>query len=96
MAELNKRLMLDTDIVYPFTKQENIINLQKTITEKLPIVQQTQPQTGFVPKQVWLDTSETQIEMPSRNFELVINQSVQAPADLPPNQEITTPWELPK
>lgn len=58
MAELNRRLKLNEDIVYPITRQENIIDLQKTITEKLPIVSSSAPQ-GVVPtRQVWLDISE--------------------------------------
>lgn len=86
--------MLGSDIVYPFTRQENVINLQKTITEKLPIIQSTQPQSGFVPKQAWLDTSEEQPQ-PSNEFQLVENQEIETPVELPPNEEIVTPWELP-
>lgn len=59
MADLNKRLMLGTDIVYPYTKQENVINLQNTIKAKLPITSPNEPAQGtYVEKQVWLDTSE--------------------------------------
>lgn len=94
---LNRRIKRGDDIVYPITRQENVINLQKTIKEKLPISSSNEPEEGtYVEKQVWLDTSEIQIEVPSRSFELVGNQSIQVPADLPPNEEITTPWELSK
>ena len=60
MAEKNKRLVNNGDIIYPFTKQENVIGLQKTITDKLPIVSSVTPQEGFVNKQVWLDTGNNQ------------------------------------
>ena len=60
MAEKNRRLIQGEDIVYPITKQENIIHLQKTITDKLPIVSDTTPTSGYVPKQVWLDTGTPQ------------------------------------
>lgn len=59
MAEKNRRLIQGTDIIYPFTRQENVIGLQKTITDKLPIVSPTTPQGNFVPKQVWIDTSDS-------------------------------------
>lgn len=55
MAEKNKRLVLDGDIIYPFTKQENVIGLQKTIKEKLPIVSSSEPSEGFVERQAWLE-----------------------------------------
>ena len=57
MSEKNKRLIQNGDIIYPFTKQENVIGLQKTIKEKLPIVSSTTP-TKFVERQVWIDTTE--------------------------------------
>ena len=56
MAELNRRLLKGEDIVYPVTRQENVIQLQKTITDKLSIVRDTTPTSGFVAKQVWIDT----------------------------------------
>ena len=56
--EKSRRLMQGQDIIYPFTKQENVIGLQKTITDKLPIVSDTTPDDGFVEKQVWLDTED--------------------------------------
>ena len=59
MADLNRRLLLGSDIVYPITKQENVINLQKTIKEKLPIISNTQPSTNIT-RQVWIDTSAGQ------------------------------------
>ena len=57
MSEKNKRLIQNGDIIYPFTKQENVIGLQKTIKEKLPVVASTAP-TNFVERQVWIDTTE--------------------------------------
>lgn len=65
MDEKNKRLIQGNDIIYPFTKQENVIGLQKTITDKLPIVSETVPE-AFVTKQVWIDVSEEeeQYEIP--------------------------------
>ena len=56
MADLNRRLLLGSDIVYPITRQQNVIDLQKTIKEKLPIISNTQPTTDIV-RQVWVDTS---------------------------------------
>ena len=60
MPDKNRRLVIDGDIVYPITKQENVIGLQKTIKDKLPIVSSEAPE-NYVEKQVWIDTSE-QIE----------------------------------
>lgn len=52
----NRRLLDGQKVVYPFTKQENIIGLQKTISDKLPIVSASAPSSGtFVEKQIWLD-----------------------------------------
>lgn len=62
MNEKNRRLIQGNDIIYPFTKQENVIGLQKTITDKLPIVSSSTPQEGFVAKQVWIDVSEEEEE----------------------------------
>lgn len=59
MAELNRRLLKGQDIVYPITRQENVINLQKTIKEKMAIVSSQQPQQA-IERQVWLDTSSNQ------------------------------------
>lgn len=56
---LNRRLIQGDKIVYPITQQQNVIGLQKTITDKLPIVSPETPTEGmFVEKQVWLDTSD--------------------------------------
>lgn len=55
MDEKNKRLVLNGDIIYPFTKQENVIGLQKTIKEKLPIISSSEPSEGFVERQAWLE-----------------------------------------
>lgn len=57
--EKNRRLMLGPDIIYPITRQENVINLQKTIKEKMAIVSPDQPQQA-IERQVWLDTSGNQ------------------------------------
>ena len=57
MGEKNRRLVLDNDIIYPFTRQENVIGLQKTIKEKLPIVSTSTPDSD-IERQVWIDTNE--------------------------------------
>ena len=82
MAEKNRRLMQGTDIIYPFTKQENVIGLQRTITDKLPIVSPTAPQSGFVPKQVWIDTSDS-----SNDQELDFGPQGNGPLSFGPNVE---------
>lgn len=61
MAELNRRLLKGQDIVYPITKQENVIGLQGTIKEKMVIVSPTQPQQA-IERQVWLDTNDNDSE----------------------------------
>lgn len=53
---LNRRLKKGNNIVYPITSQENVIGLQATIKEKLPIVSDSTPEQ-FVAGQVWLNTS---------------------------------------
>ena len=63
MAEKNRRILQGTDVIYPFTRQENVIGLQKTITDKLPIVSATEPEEGFVPKQAWIDTGNSGSEV---------------------------------
>lgn len=60
--EKNRRLLQGQTIIYPFTKQENIIGLQKTIKEKLPIVSSSQPTSDYVERQVWVDTSDNEQE----------------------------------
>ena len=53
-----RRLVIDGEVFYPITDADSVIHLQREITEKLPIVSNTQPQVGtFVPNQVWIDTS---------------------------------------
>lgn len=54
MGEKNRRLLQGNDIVYPITKQENVIGLQKTITDKMTIVSTTQPIADIVEKQIWI------------------------------------------
>ena len=84
--EISKRLLQGDKIVYPFTKQENIIGLQKTITDKLPIVSEDVPQTGYVPKQVWLNLDDGNIRLTdNRNSNF----------NLTDNAQITEPWVLP-
>ena len=65
MSELNRRLTLDDDIIYPITKAENVIHLQKEIKDKLPTVSETEPDIKVTGK-VWLkpveDIEETQEE----------------------------------
>lgn len=85
MADLNRRLLLGNDIVYPITKQENVINLQKTIKEKLPIVSSSQPTSGFVARQVWVDTGNGSQEQLS--FENIINGGLTF--GMPANEQLT-------
>lgn len=57
---LNRRIKKGDAIVYPITHQENVIGLQGTIKDKLPIVSETTPQVGeFVEKQVWIDIGDS-------------------------------------
>lgn len=56
MDEKSRRLLQGQTIIYPITRQENVIGLQNTIKEKLPIVSETAP-TQAVVRQVWIDTS---------------------------------------
>lgn len=56
--EKNRRLLQGQTVIYPFTKQELVIGLQKTIMDKLPIKSNVQPELNFVAKQIWLDTGE--------------------------------------
>lgn len=58
MEEKNRRLMQGEDIIYPFTRQENVIGLQKTIKEKMTIASKIQPQGTVVERQVWLQTED--------------------------------------
>ena len=79
--EKSRRLLQGDVIIYPYTKQENVIGLQKTITDKLPIVSNTAPSAGFVQKQVWLDISgeaEEQLTFGStRNTTLTFGESTE-------------------
>lgn len=64
---LDRRLKKGDAIIYPITRQENVIGLQKTIKEKMAIVSPTQPTSGYVESQVWIqpgseDNSEYQTE----------------------------------
>lgn len=68
MSEKNRRLLQGEDVIYPITKQENVIGLQKTITDKLPIVSGTEPSQGFAEKQIWLDTSDESEEVIEENY----------------------------
>ena len=49
------RLIQGKVFIKPITTHENVEGLQKEITDKLPIVSEQQPQSGFVQNQVWLD-----------------------------------------
>ena len=66
MEEKNRRLMQGTSIIYPITRQENVIGLQGTIKEKMAIVSPTQPQQA-IERQVWLDTSDNDSESQQSN-----------------------------
>lgn len=56
--EKNRRLLQGSDVIYPITKHENVIGLQKTINAKLPFVSSREPQS--VPdRQVWLDIRDS-------------------------------------
>ena len=57
--ELIRRLLQGNKVIYPITRQEAVINLQKTIKEKMTIVSPTQPQIA-IERQVWLDISENE------------------------------------
>lgn len=57
--ELIRRLLQGNKVIYPITRQEAVINLQKTIKEKMTIVSPTQPQVA-IERQVWLDISESE------------------------------------
>ena len=59
MSVKNRRLVQGEDIIYPITKQENVIGLQKTIKEKMPIISENQPQSGFVNRQTWIKVEDT-------------------------------------
>lgn len=54
--EICRRLMKGTQIVYPYTKQQLVMGLQRTIRDKLPIKSATEPE-NVVPRQIWLDIS---------------------------------------
>lgn len=60
MAEKNRRLIQGEDIIYPFTKQENVIGLQKTIADKLPIISESQPSSGYVTRQAWIQPADSE------------------------------------
>lgn len=67
-------------VVNPFTKHENVEGLQKEITDKLPIVSAQEPQSGFVPNQVWLDIGNSNnAEDPLHNAEYEIVDHVNIP-----------------
>ena len=54
MNEINIRLVIDNNIVYPITKAENVIHLQKTV---LPKVSSEEPEIKVKGK-VWLEPDE--------------------------------------
>lgn len=51
---LNRRLKVGNSFVYPITDQANVIGLQKTIKEKMPIVSENEP-VNVVENQVWIE-----------------------------------------
>ena len=55
--EKNRRLLQGEDIVYPITRQENVIGLQKTITDKMTLASPTQP-SAAIEKQIWIQLGE--------------------------------------
>ena len=56
MAEKNTRLIQGSDIIYPVTKQENIIGL----SQRFPIISSSQPQGQVPNRQIWLDVGGEQ------------------------------------
>lgn len=66
--EKSRRLLQGQVVIYPFTKQQNVIGLQKTITDKLPIVSPEQPQDNFVDKQAWFEVSDDDNEDVEENY----------------------------
>ena len=59
MKEVNKRLIRGDEIIYPITNAGNIIGLQGTIKEKLPIVSPSTPQQG-VERQAWIKIGDNE------------------------------------
>ena len=56
---IDRRLLQGNTVIYPFTKQQNIIGLQGTIKEKMTIVSEYEPEAGtYVERQIWLDTGD--------------------------------------
>ena len=56
---LDRRLLRSGTVIYPYTKQENVIGLQGTIKEKMTIASDYEPESGtYIEKQIWLDTGD--------------------------------------
>ncbi len=87
MDEKNRRLIQGDDIIYPITRQENVIGLQKTIKEKLPIVSSETPDT-YIERQVWLDTSEQEEDT------TVMLQSINTEPDISTQLEETVSYQI--
>ena len=100
--EISRRLLKGDQVVYPFTRQENVIGLQKTIKEKLPIISESQPSTGYVPRQAWIQPGEVfeesipvissfdsrgVVEENYDNSEIVIEENYSDSVSLPSGQE---------
>lgn len=68
MDEKNKRLIFDGNIIYPFTKQENVIGLQKTIKEKMPIITSQAP-SAALDNQICIEIQEQDASQEDSNYE---------------------------
>ena len=81
---IDRRILQGNTVIYPFTKQQNIIGLQGTIIEKLPIASDTAPETGLIENQkVWLDTRPEQAPVMSlrKGRSLRATASTETPAN---------------
>ena len=72
---LNRRIKIGGNVVYPITRQQNVIGLQKTIKEKMAIVSYAKPQGTVFERQAWIQLDTDQVE---DNYE---NSSVADPVE---------------